>query len=168
MAQSIRKLTFSALFAAVICLATAVFPIPLPFGYVNMGDAFVLLGAIVLGPVHGALSAGIGAALADLFLGYGVYVPATFVIKAVMALVLCALLRVLRNASVPRAVKVLLGAVCAECVMVLGYFAYECILYGVSGALASIPGNLIQAGFAVLAFCILDRINAKKHFSNGY
>ena len=47
MNQNIRKLTFSALFAAIVCLATAVFPLPLPFGYVNMGDAFILLGAAV-------------------------------------------------------------------------------------------------------------------------
>lgn len=168
MNQNIRKLTFSALFAAIVCLATAVFPLPLPFGYVNMGDAFILLGAAVLGPVYGAVSGGIGAALADLFLGYGIYAPATFVIKALMALMLCGVLRLLRNSSVPRLIKGLLGSVCAEVVMVLGYFAYECILYGAAGALATVFGNLVQGCFGVIAFSVLNVFTAKKHFFNAY
>jgi uncharacterized membrane protein len=28
--------------------------------------------------------------------------------------------------------------------MVFGYFAYECFLYGVHGAIADVPGNITQ------------------------
>ena len=170
MKSNVKKLTYTALFAALIFLATAVFPITLPFGYVNMGDAFVLLGAAFLGPAGGAVSAGVGAGLADVFLGYGIYAPATFVIKALMAVVYCAVAGVW-NATNNSRLKSVIGALCAEAVMVLGYFAYESCLYGVGGALSTVVGNLLQAGFAMVAFSILVNVFgtlAKKLFSFVY
>lgn len=47
----------------------------------------VLLCGWLLGPIYGTIAAGLGPALADIFSGYVVYAPATFVIKALMALV---------------------------------------------------------------------------------
>lgn len=160
MSGNIKKLTYSALFAAVIFLATAIFPITLPFGYVNMGDAFVLAAAAFLGPYFGAVSAGMGSALADLFLGFGIYAPATFVIKAFMAVSAGAVLRLLGRVHLPKIAKSVLVAFCAETVMVLGYFAYESCIYGVSGALASVLGNCLQGAFAVAAFTVTDRFFA--------
>ena len=61
-------------------------PSPLK-GYVNLGDGIVLLSAWVLPLPYGIVAAGLGSALADLFSGYTVYAPATFVIKALMAAV---------------------------------------------------------------------------------
>ena len=47
-----KKLVMAALFAAIVCVATAVLVIPIPStgGYLNMGDAVVLFGAFALGP----------------------------------------------------------------------------------------------------------------------
>lgn len=159
--MNVKKLTYSALFAAVIFLATAVFPITLPFGYVNMGDAFVLAAAAFLGPYLGAVSAGLGSALADLFLGYGIYAPATFVIKALMAVAAWALLQFFCRVHLPEIVRSILSALCAEAVMVLGYFAFESCLYGVSGALASVLGNCLQGAFAIAAFTVIYRLFAR-------
>ena len=81
-----RLIVLSALFAALACVATMVIRIPSPFkGYLNLGDSVVLLSGWLLPPVYGALAAGLGSALADLFSGYVTYAPATFVIKALMA-----------------------------------------------------------------------------------
>ncbi len=165
--MNVKKLTYTALFAAVIFLATAVFPIALPFGYVNMGDAFVLAAAAVLGPYLGAVSAGLGSALADLFLGYGIYAPATFVIKALMAVAAWAILQLLSRGRLPEIVRCVLSAICAEAVMVLGYFAFESCLYGVSGALASIAGNCLQGAFAIVAFTVIHRVCAGVFASVG-
>ena len=74
--------------AALTCIATMVIKIPSPLnGYLNLGDCVVLLAGWMLSPVYGFLAAGVGSALADLFSGYVVYAPATFVIKGLMALV---------------------------------------------------------------------------------
>ena len=45
---STKKLVFTALFTAFIMIFTAFVRVPLPLGYVNLGDAFVLLAVFVL------------------------------------------------------------------------------------------------------------------------
>ena len=86
MDNKLYRITLAALFAALIYVATAFLMVPLPgSGYANFGDCFIILGALILGPVYGAAAAGIGSAISDLFLGYVIYAPATLVIKALMA-----------------------------------------------------------------------------------
>ena len=59
--QNIKKLVTAALLAAMTCVATMIIKIPTPtFGYIHPGDGFVLLCGVVLGPLPGALAAGIG------------------------------------------------------------------------------------------------------------
>ena len=83
-----RKIVLAAMFAALCCVATMIIKIPSPLkGYLNLGDCIVLLSGFMLSPVYGFLAAGFGSALADIFSGYIVYAPATFIIKGVMALV---------------------------------------------------------------------------------
>ena len=52
--NTIKKLVFAALFAALSCAATMVIRIPTPIGgYIHAGDAVVLLSAFLLGPWWG-------------------------------------------------------------------------------------------------------------------
>ena len=75
------------MFAALICVATMIIKLPSPIGgYINVGDGIVLLCGWTLGPMYAFFVAGIGSALADIFAGYILYAPATFVIKGLMAL----------------------------------------------------------------------------------
>lgn len=82
-----KKITYTGIMIALVFLATYVIKIPTPFtnGYIHLGDAFVFLSGLILGPVYGALAAGIGSALSDLFGGYTQWVLPTFIIKALMA-----------------------------------------------------------------------------------
>ncbi len=139
------KLVFSGLFAAVVCIMTMI-SIPLSAtGYANLGDCFVILSGVVLGPVYGPLSAGVGSMLADLFLGYSVYAPATFVIKGVMSLAVALIIgKKTPSSGVTAALKMALVAVLAEVIMLAGYFAFESVLYGVKTALAAVLGNSLQ------------------------
>lgn len=146
-----KKLVLSALFAAVICVATAIIIIPLPHGFANLGDCFVILAGALLGPVWGPVAAALGSALADLFLGYTLYAPATFVIKGLMALAAWALFQKLKA---PLALRIPLCGVLSECMMVGGYLAFELVLYG-AAALASVPGNAIQGVIAAVAAGVL-------------
>ena len=73
--------------AALCCVATMIIKIPSPLkGYLNLGDCVVLLSGWLLGPAYGFAAAGIGSALADIFSGYVIYAPATFIIKGLMAI----------------------------------------------------------------------------------
>ena len=80
----LRRLCLTAAFAALGCAMTFVH-IPYPLGYLNLGDCIVLLSAVLLPPGYAMAAAGIAGASADLFLGYSLYAPATFIIKALMA-----------------------------------------------------------------------------------
>ena len=82
------RLVYTALFTALTTVATLVIQVPSPMsGYVNLGDAMVLLSAWILGPVYGTAAAGIGSMLADLLSGYAYYAPGTLIIKCLMAFV---------------------------------------------------------------------------------
>ena len=83
-----KKIVMAALMAALTCVATMIIKIPSPLkGYLNLGDCIILTAGWLLYPGYGFLSAGLGSALADLFSGYVIYAPATFVIKGLMAVV---------------------------------------------------------------------------------
>ena len=56
----------TALMMALTMVATMYITIPLPLGYVNLGDVFVLMSVFVLGPVYGTIAAGVGSGLAVL------------------------------------------------------------------------------------------------------
>ena len=79
------KLSLTAISAALVCVATMVISVYVPAtkGYFNIGEIAVYSTAMLFGPVVGAFAGGVGSMLADLLLGYPLYAPATFVIKAV-------------------------------------------------------------------------------------
>lgn len=160
----LRKMTLCALFTALTCMATMVIHIEMPAtnGYVNLGDAFVLLGAWVLGPAWGAFAGGAGSALADLLQGYAHYVPGTLLIKGLMAALAAVTLHRLEKKH-PRLGQ-LLGGAAAEAWMVLGYYLYAMLLLGRgTAAAASIPGNAIQGGLGlVLAMALMAALRGSK------
>ena len=71
---------------ATLLLTLLSIPLPSGYGYVNLGDAGVFLCACLLPGGLGALAAGVGAALADLILGWAMYAPVTLLIKGLTAL----------------------------------------------------------------------------------
>ena len=74
--------------------------IPAPTrGYIHLGDTLVYLCGILLGPLTGGISAAIGSTLADLFSGYAVYAPVTFVIKFLDAAIVGAIYLALSKKS---------------------------------------------------------------------
>lgn len=156
--KRIQKTVISSLFAALILVATLVVQIPIPatHGYINLGDCFVILSGILLGPVSGPLAAGIGSALTDVITGYAVYAPATFIIKALMALAV-ALITIKRK----NVLFTIPAALTAEIIMTCGYYVFEALIlkYG-PAALSGVPMNLIQGGAGiVISVLMVSAIN---------
>lgn len=83
-----KELTKTAVMAALVFVAIYVLKIPGPNGYSHLGDCMILISVLLLGGKKGAWAGGIGAALADLLGGYMQWVLPTFLIKAVMALIM--------------------------------------------------------------------------------
>ena len=159
---SVRSLTLSGLFAAIVCIMTLVVKVPSPTGYTNLGDGAILLGAFLLGPSFGFLAGGIGSMLADLLLGYGAYAPGTFLIKGGIALIAALLCALFRRAGRLHAPARIFSCVVGEVFMVLGYLFYETVVLGYGfAALQSVPANLVQGLFGVtlaeLVYHLLER-----------
>ncbi len=167
--EKIQKLVWASLFTALTTVATMIIHIPSPTGgYVNAGDALVILSAFFLGPVWGAVAAGLGSALADILASYVVYAPATLIIKALMALAAGAIFSASKKKnSLPMAI---LGSISAELIMIAGYFAFTATFLGFGwGAIAEVPGNCAQGVFGAVAgtalfFALLRIPYVKKTF----
>lgn len=158
MRQKTRKLVFSAMLAAVVCVVTMVVKIPYYQGYLNLGDSIVLACGALLSPLYAFGAAAIGSALADLFFGYIAYAPVTFFIKGVMAL--CVFYAMKRCG---KKYGIFIGGLIAECLMVLGYFAFESVLYGIAAALVGVPMNAIQGVVGLVLGAVLVKIFGKYH-----
>lgn len=158
----LKKIILLALLTAFTCVATMVIRIPSPTGgYVNLGDCIILLSGWLLGPWYGAVAGAVGSALADLFSGYAVYIPGTFVIKGLVGLIGGLLFNVLAKKIKPYLSRII-SALTAEIWMCVGYFAYTSLLLGKGlGALASVPGNLVQGGVCIIIGLLLIQIFTK-------
>lgn len=169
MRTNTKKLILCALFAALACAATLSIRIPTPGtgGYIHPGDAIVILSGIFLGPVYGALAAGIGSALADLLGGYLLYVPITFLVKAIIGFLAGMTFQYIHRKGVSSYIGVVAGGVIDMLLVPAGYFLCEMPIYGVAGALASVPANFVQGiGGLVIAFILFPILSAVPDFRN--
>lgn len=156
-----QKIVIAAMLAALTCIATMIIKIPSPLkGYLNLGDCVVLLSGWLLSPLYGFLAAGLGSGLADLISGYGVYVPATFIIKGAMAIAAYFGFRFLQNKVTNISARIVSGIV-AELIMVFGYYVFEGFLYGFGASLVNIPANAVQGVAGLIIGTILVKIFEK-------
>ena len=156
-----QRIVMAALLAALTCVATMIIKIPSPLkGYLNLGDCVVLLAGWMLSPTYGFLAAGLGSALADTFSGYVTYVPATFVIKGLMALIAFYGFKLLHSKLGNISSRIISG-IAAEVVMVAGYFIFEGFLYGFGPSLVNIPANVIQGIAGLIIGTILVKVFEK-------
>ena len=156
-----KKLVVAALMAALTCVATMIIKIPSPLkGYINLGDCIVLISGWILSPGYAFLAAGIGSALADVFAGYMTYVPATFLIKGVMAVIAHYGFKFLHKKAGNLPARIISGVV-AEIVMVLGYFVFEGVLYGFVPSAVNIPANSVQGVAGIIIGVTLMKVFEK-------
>ena len=161
MKTTTQKIIFSSMLAALVCVVTMVIKIPSPLsGYLNLGDCIVLLSGWLMPPLYGFLAAAVGSALADIFSGYMIYAPVTFLIKGIMALLASLGYSLLRKKAGGTVSHVLSG-ITAELFMILGYFAFEGILYGFAAAALNIPINALQGAVGLVLGILLTGIFRK-------
>ena len=170
MNRNVKLLVHLALLTALCTVATMAIPIPtLTGGYLNAGDIVVVLAGLLAGPICGGIVSGLGSALADLFTGYAIYAPGSFLVKGLAAVVIGLLFSSAKRKRPPAAVA---AAVCGELIMTLGYFAYASLALGFGmGAAVEIPGNLMQGAVGVaggtLLYHALMRIPEIRDFSEN-
>ena len=163
---STKKIVTAAMIAALTTITTIIIRIPSPTGgYIHPGDGVVLLSGLILGPFWGIFAAAVGSAFTDFIGGYIVFVPATFIIKALGAFFTMIVFNFLEYKSSKKASikKLVISGVVGEFIIVLGYFIFEAFLFAssmtlpgiLSGAIASaasIPANCLQAILGVAVY----------------
>lgn len=166
-AKTYRATTFYyvmlGLLVALAFAATMLIQIPVGLGYVNFGDAVVMIAGVVMGPVGGAVTGLLGPTIADLATGYFIYAPFTAVIKGFEGL-LCGLLykKLLTNragwlrclvAFAVASVWVTVGYAMADFLLVsfgvAGFDAYGFKAALLAGAV-TMPGTLVQMGVSLV------------------
>ena len=95
--------------------------------------------------------------MADLFLGYAAYAPATFIIKGLMALVALYGFKLL-NKKIGGLPSRIISGLGAEILMVLGYFVFEGFLYGFGASIVNIPANGMLGVAGLIIGVILIKI----------
>lgn len=161
MKSNTQKIVTASMLAALCCVATMIIKVPSPLkGYLNLGDCVVLLSGWLLSPAYGFAAAGIGSALADVFSGYVIYAPATFVIKGVMAIIAHFSFRGMHHklGNVPARI---IGGALAEIGMILGYFVFEGFMYGFAPSVVNIPASGVQGIAGLVIGLILVKVFEK-------
>ena len=159
--KELKLMCISSVFAAIVFVVTAYLHIPTYNGYVHVGDAFIFLAACLL-PMPYAVGVGaIGAMLADVLTGYAIWAPGSIIIKAVTAMLFSF------KAKKIITVRNVLMLIPATVICAGGYYFYEVIITGsFVGALAGIPGSLIQSATSGIVFILvgvaMDKMNLKK------
>ncbi|WP_195268065.1 ECF transporter S component [Eubacterium sp. 1001713B170207_170306_E7] len=148
-----KKVCYTALLMAVTFIMISVVKIPIPNGYIHLGDAAVFLCGFILGPVYGTIAAALGAGAADYFAGFGAYIIPTMLAKGVMACLTGYFLR----GNPGRRKEIGVMAV-AGVIMTLIYYVSEILLYGsFVSPLVNIPFNALQALVGIVISMLLFR-----------
>ncbi len=145
------ELVIDALFIALTFVATWLINIRLPLvgsgGLIHLGNVPLFVGGMLFGRKTGAIAGAFGMGLFDLMSGWTAWAPFTFVTVGLMGYVIgwFAEKKPFQSMMLNNIVSVILAIV----IKIVGYYIAEVILYGNWVApLGSIPGNVIQVGFA--------------------
>jgi uncharacterized membrane protein len=128
---NIRRITLTALMAALIFVLTTMprIPVPATGGYIHLGDAGIAFAAVAFGPWVAMAAGGLGTALADL-LGFPQWAIFSLIVHGLQGLAMGAILR--RGLSWPRA-------------MLATVVSIGIIVGGAAVAVLEIVPNVIQA-----------------------
>lgn len=147
-----ENLTLLAVLTA-LCVAIAMMlPIPTPTGYLNLLDVGIYTVAFLMGPVSAAVVGAASGGMLDLLLGYPQWMVYSLVIHGLQGYL--AGQGVKSKNRVARVVYLGLSVT----VMVGGYYVAAAYLlsYGV-GAVADIPGNVIQSIAGIIGAVVLSK-----------
>ena len=159
-----RSTCIAGVLTALVFVVTAYLHIPVNNGYIHIGDGLIYIAACILPWPYAMAVGACGALLADCLTGFAIWAPGSAVIKAATTLLFTdkgKRMMVRRNwlALSPAAV------ICA-----VGYYLYECLLYGnFIAPLVSIPASLAQSAASSVLFVAVglavDKMNYKSRLS---
>lgn len=180
--KNVAKSLFVAICGIMIALETVStilisIRIPATEGYFNLGEMIIYFTAILFGPIVAMLTGGVGAALADIILGYSTFAPATLIIKGLEGFFVGYFYGILsknrklfrfktntdgeQNQNMGKDVqRIIISIIPGMVVMVSGYFIFELIIgVAVEAALFEVFVNVMQCLVgAILAIILVPTV----------
>lgn len=158
---NIKKIVLTSILSACIFVVTFLIAIPIPAtkGYINFGDSIILISSLILGPLFGGLSGGIGSCIADFILAPQ-WALFTFVIKFCEGFLVGLLFKALKNNRFSRIISLATGVT----IMISGYFIAASILYDVKIAIVELLNNLLQGGVSLVMAVLVSEILVKYNY----
>jgi len=149
--QRTFSLVVDAMFIALVFVATWLINVRLPLvgsgGLIHMGNVPLFIGGMLFGRRTGAIAGAFGMALFDLMSGWTAWAPFTFIIVGAMGYVIGLIAE--KKPFNHMMANHVLAVILAILIKITGYYFAEVILYdNWIAPLGSIPGNIIQVGFA--------------------
>jgi uncharacterized membrane protein len=147
-------LCLTAMFMALVCLATMMIQIPIPNGYSHLGNSVIFIAVFYFNTKYGILAGSVGSALADLLTGYNPWIIPTLIIKAAFAFT-AAIIGKKDNKFRLFSVRTMIAVTAGMVVMIAGYTLAGELLYGAGAGLASTPGLALEGIVNIIAFFVL-------------
>ena len=139
--MTIRRLTLTALMAALVFVLTVAVRLPTAAGgYLHLGDAAIAFSAFAFGPWVGGVAGALGTGLADLYGGYPQFALISFLVNGLQGWLMGWLVRRRMTTGI-----VVLAVVCGSAIVVAGYFVAEIFLLGIAAALTEALPNTLQS-----------------------
>lgn len=171
-----KKIVLNGLMIALVFLATYATKIPGPVGPFNIGDAVIMVTAMLLGRNSGMLAGALGSALADIAMGYAFFSPFTLIVKGLEGYIVGTIAYCGRSGKIGTA-RMIAGVAVGAVVMITGYFLAESLVlpifnkdFGLAMAWKDmISTNIIQGIVCAVIGYILNKLlikaNIMKHIS---
>ncbi len=149
--MNVKRLTQTALMMALVFVVTRFIQIPIPLGYLNIGNSVILLSCLIIPAPYGIIASACGSALADL-LSFPAYTIPTLIIKSLMPIVYYLIVKTNPQRSATKIVAVIVSTI----IPLVGYTVTGMILYGgFAAGLAQLPGLLIEYVLNAIIFIVL-------------
>jgi uncharacterized membrane protein len=143
---------------AIVAVLVAIVPVPIPAtgGFTHPGAVAEFFVSMAFGPLVGMVAAGVGAAIADLVLGYGSFAPLTLIAHGALGL-LSGWLGWKKGWG-----GMLVGWIVGGLALVAVYWVGEATVYGfgAAGASAELPINLFQVGLGIVGILLFQGVKA--------
>ena len=153
--MSVRMIAVTAVCIAIVTALVRVVLAPTPMGgYIHPGTVAEVFVALAFGPVVGMAAAGLGAAISDVTLGFGSFAPLTLVAHGALGW-LAGWLGWKKGRG-----GMVTGWIVGGLVLVAVYFIGEATVYdfGIAGASAELPWNLIQVSLGLMGLVLFQLV----------
>lgn len=164
-----RAVAITAVSIAIVALFVTIVRVPVPAtgGFWHLGVLAETFVGVAFGPLLGMVASGVGAALADVIGGFSSFAPLTLIAHGSTGLIVGWIgWRKGWN-------RMLLGWLLGGFTQVAVYFIGEASIYGfgTAGALAELPGNLVQVALGFFGLLLFRQIRSAypqiEHLASG-